>query len=211
MAKRPNDPTLSALSKEAADLPFPFRCPTTLERGIMHWPSGHGMYAFLRIKGHTFTLGSFPASKYGAAQQFADACRYWFKPYLRARPSVESPEAVYNFSEAEAQLALSTVPGLEDLLCRLENHLRAEHDAGRPGLIDRDAAAAEREQKQAIRRSPSRQTAAQLTALAACLGEMRESVTHLSAGIASLRDELAAQRVLIQSMDLILRKQYAAS
>lgn len=219
MARQPIDPTLHLLAKEAGALPFPYREPVEdSPKGIMLWPSGRGMYSFLRIGGRTFVLGTFNNLQSGAAQQYVDACRFWFAPYLRARHGAEGKDACFNFTADDAALLLSTVPGLEDLLCRLENHLRAEFDAGRPGLPDRDLAKANQEAQSRLRRSPTKRLNSSVELFSAKQEEFRETLGHLAHRIAEVKQaQLEAKQwqadflKRFEALDLILRKQYAAS
>ena len=136
MPRKAKDPLLAALAQEVAALPFPYQEPAEPSKGLVHWASGRGIYAVLRIGGQSFNLGAFPTDRLSAAQQYADALRRWFEPYLRRRPAVESLGAVFNFPGTVAP----EVPGLSSLLARIESHLQDHY-----GLLDRNTAAANRE------------------------------------------------------------------
>lgn len=136
MPRKSKDAELSALAKEAATLPFPYLPPVEPSKGLVHWASGRGMYAVLRFGGRSFHLGAFSTEQLSAAQQYADAARRWFAPYLRRRPASEAAEAVFNFPNDGT---LPEVPGLSALLGRIENHLHDNYN-----LTDRDTAAANR-------------------------------------------------------------------
>lgn len=173
MARRPSDPTLHALAKEAADLSFPSFVPVADPKGVIPFVSGRGLYAYLRLRGRQVILGTFSAGQDAQAQLYTDACRVWFAPYLRARPEVEHPEARFNFSREEAQRTLSSVPGLEPLLCRIENHLQDQQL-----LPDRDSITAPAPAKRPL--SPTKRLNSRLDLFQTTLEELRTSINHLA-------------------------------
>lgn len=198
MSRTSRDPALTALAAEAGSLPFAPVDPVASTRGLLFFSNGLGCYVYLRIRGFQFFLGKFRRDQLSEAQQYADVCRLWFGPYLRKRPAVESVMALYNFSPEHAQHLLDEYPAIRDLLTRIENHLQAEHEQGRMGIIRRDILAQMSDDYRKRNHSAVRQNAARLAGIESALEDFRASFSELSGIVGGLAGNIEKAYATIQ-------------
>lgn len=192
MSRTSRDPSLTALAAEAGSLPFAPIDPVASTRGLLFFSNGEGCYVYLRIRGFQFFFGKFRRDQLSEAQQYADVCRLWFKPYLRKRPAVEGVLALYNFSPEHAQYLLNEYPAIRELLTRIETHLQTEHEQGRVGIIRRDILAQQSNDYRQRNNSAAKQNAARIAGVEAALEDLRAAFSQLAGTVGGLAGNLQA-------------------